>query len=184
MATYICDKRQACNTYGEQQASGRDDSLKPISPNAHNPHRHRHTREPSPRLLHKPLPTQFLLHTLPIDNSILICSSILRRLLNDNQILIPLMSGRRGRRGRRSLCILAASSSANTQIHILHNLNHPRFKPNLATVEPVIAPIRAHQRRNRHPDQIRMFAMTWRQGVCQQDTAIGNVGQSQRVLAV
>ena len=87
--------------------------------------------------------------------------------LNYNNILVFL-------RGR-----LATETRASG---VLHNILNPSLEATLS-IKPVIRTVRAQRGRYAHPDEEGMFAMPRREGVCEQKACIGDVGETQGVLA-
>lgn len=132
-------------------------NLGSVTPESHNSHGQRSTREPSPDTLQLPL----LLH-LPLDA--LAIKTLLS--LNDNEILILL--------GRR----LPHQPPATG---ILSNVLNPCLKA-ASPIEPVIDTVRSHGGRHAHPDQIGVLAVSGRDEIREKETAIGNVGEVQAVL--
>ena len=115
-------------------------SLKPISPDPDNSRSQCNAREPSPCLLSKSFPIHLPLNTLPID---IILS------LDHDKILV--------------LLVRASFFTGKTggQSSVLDQLDEPSRKPKLS-VRPVISTVRANKWRNGHPNQIWVFAITWR----------------------
>lgn len=127
-----------------------------VAPKPNDTHGEGNAREDSPHLLESTLRVHLLLYTFTID--ILLC-------LDHHDILFFLL-------------LLDGQEAASG---VLQNRLNPGHETILA-VEQIVESIRANGGGDTHPDEIWVLALSRREAIREQETSVGNVGQSQTML--